>query len=151
MSDEWQRKSGRKRQKLQVPNIQTPKKLQNPNFKLGGLLGALLVSFSIAGSGELVAQETTTNNTGSSNPSPAAGASADDIRALRQKIEELERIVKELEKREQPSVDDEKAKARTEELEQKVKALERNRELDVEAAETKAKEAPKIAIGSEGF
>jgi phosphate-selective porin OprO/OprP len=89
------------------------------------------------------AQDATTNAT------PAIGASADDIRALRQKIEELERKVKELEEKSKPAAQQEKDKA--DELEQKVKILEGNRELDVEAAEVKAKEAPKIAIGSDGF
>ncbi len=73
---------------------------------------------------------------------------ADDIRMLRQKIEELERKVQALESGKKPTPE---PSPKVEELEQKVKILERNRELDDEAAETKAKDAPKITIGSEGF
>jgi phosphate-selective porin OprO/OprP len=85
------------------------------------------------------------------NQLPAAATTADDIRALRQKIEELERKVRELEEKNKPEAQPNKENARTDELEQKVKVLERNRELDVEAAEAKAKDAPKITIGSDGF
>jgi phosphate-selective porin OprO/OprP len=128
--------------KLQVPNTQTPKKLQITIPKVVGLTLALLVGVSRF---EVWAQDTATN------VAPTVGASADDIKALRQKIEELERKVKELEEKNKPDSQMDKDKSRTDELEQKVKVLERNRELDVEAAEAKAKEAPKITIGSDGF
>lgn len=108
------------------------------------------MSFSIVGTEDLGAQDTATNSAVSPDVT-APGATGEDIRALRQKIDELERKVKELENRGQSTATEEKAKARTDELEQKVKILERNRELDAEAAEAKAKEAPKIAIGSDGF
>jgi phosphate-selective porin OprO/OprP len=147
MNFEWQRK--RAGAKLQAPGRQTPKELQNPNFKIARLAVAtvILAATGLTGS----AQEAATNVAANQPTPPAAGASADDIRALRQKIEELERKVKDLEEKNKPEVSADKDKARTDELEQKVKILERNRELDVEAAEAKAKEAPKIAIGSDGF
>src|SRR5437016_592703 len=77
-----------------------------------------------------------------------AHSTADELRALRQKIEELEKKVKALESEKKPGTE---PSPKVEELEQKVKILERNRELDQEAAEAKAKEAPKITIGSQGF
>ncbi|MFO1501157.1 MAG: porin [Verrucomicrobiota bacterium] len=40
---------------------------------------------------------------------------------------------------------------RVDELDQKVKVLERNRELDTEAAEARSKEAPRLTAGSNGF
>jgi phosphate-selective porin OprO/OprP len=140
MDFEWQRK--RAGSTIQAPKTQTPGKLQIPSSKVLAL--ALAV---VAGVGELKvwAQDAATN------PAPAVGASADDIKALRQQIEELQRKVKDLEEKNKSEPEADKEKARTEELEQKVKVLERNRELDVEAAETRAKEAPKIAIGSDGF
>ena len=42
-------------------------------------------------------------------------------------------------------------KQQIEALDQKVRVLERQKELDTEAADTKAKDAPKISIGSSGF
>ena len=80
-------------------------------------------------------------------------ASAEDIRALRKKIEELEQKVKVLEsaREVEGAANESKGKERVEELDQKVKTLERNRELDKEAAEAKAKEAPKISIGGDGI
>jgi phosphate-selective porin OprO/OprP len=72
----------------------------------------------------------------------------DDIRILRQKIEELEQKVKILERQAETNRE---PKGRIEELDQKVKVLERNRELDEEASEAKAKASPKLTIGAEGF
>jgi phosphate-selective porin OprO and OprP len=141
MKFEWQRM--RAGAKLQAPNTQTPKKLQNPISRVLGF--ALAIGISGTNGFKTWAQDAVTN------APPAIGASADDIRALRQKIEELERKVKDLEEKNKPEAQTDKDKARTDELEQKVKILERNRELDVEAAESKAKEAPKITIGSDGF
>jgi Phosphate-selective porin len=139
MKFEWQRL--RAGAKLQAPNRQTPGKLQNPNFKIVRLAIATII---LATTGLKVwAQDAPPNQP------TAAAASADDIKALRQKIEELERKVKELEDRNKSGAQPDKEK--TDELEQKVKILERNRELDVEAAEAKAKEAPKITVGSDGF
>jgi phosphate-selective porin OprO/OprP len=79
--------------------------------------------------------------------------SADDVKALRKQIEELEKKVKALEQKQTPTVqtEDQKAKQRVDELEQTVKALQRNRELDEDAAEAKAKDLPKISIGENGF
>jgi phosphate-selective porin OprO/OprP len=140
MKFEWQRK--RAGAKLQAPNRQTPGKLQ---IQSSNVLSSILAILIVAASGPTIrAQDSTTN------PASATAASADDIRALRQKIEELEQKVKELEGKKSEAQTD-KDKARTDELEQKVKVLERNRELDVEAAEAKAKDAPKITIGSDGF
>jgi phosphate-selective porin OprO and OprP len=79
-----------------------------------------------------------------------AAPSADDLRVLRQKIEELERKVKALEAGKATETSS-NAVPRMEELDQKVKILERNRELDQEAAETKGKETPKITVGANGF
>jgi len=140
MKFEWQRM--RAGAKLQAPTRQTPGKLQITSSNALRLILAITVGVSAM---KVLAQDTSTS------PPPAVGASADDIRALRQKIEELERKVKELEEKNKPEAQTDKDKVRTDELEQKVKILERNRELDVEAAETKAKEAPKITIGSDGF
>ncbi len=141
MKFEWQRV--RARAKIQAPNTQTPGKFQISSSKVLALTAAVAV---VGVSGLKVwAQDAATNT------APAVGASADDITALRQKIEELERKVKELEEKNKSEAQTDKDKARTDDLEQKVKVLERNRELDVEAAEAKAKEAPKIAIGSDGF
>ncbi len=75
------------------------------------------------------------------------------IKQLQKRIDDLEKKVKVLEGSkpgEQP-VTDPQAKQRIADLDQKVKILERNRELDMEAAAAKAKEAPQIKIGQEGF
>jgi phosphate-selective porin OprO and OprP len=139
MNSGWQRV--RAGAKLQAPNTQTPTKLQIPGSNALGLILAIVVGVSAL---KVWAQDVATN-------APTVGTSADDIKALRQKIEELERKVKELEEKNKSEPQTDKNKARTDELEQKVKILERNRELDVEAAEAKAKEAPKITIGGDGF
>jgi phosphate-selective porin OprO/OprP len=82
-----------------------------------------------------------------------AAPTADDIKVLRQKIEELEKKVKQLEGHREREAEQKagKSQQRIEELDQKVKVLERNRELDQEAADAKAKQAPKITIGGDGF
>jgi len=72
------------------------------------------------------------------------------IRQLQQRIENLEQKINQLE-RAKPAAPEPEGKERVLELEQKVKVLERNRELDVEASEAKAKEAPKLTLGSDGF
>jgi phosphate-selective porin OprO/OprP len=69
---------------------------------------------------------------------------AEDIRALRKKIEELEQKVKILEQKGQ-------AEPKVEQLEQQVKGLQREKELADEAAETKAQKTPIITIGEQGF
>ena len=71
------------------------------------------------------------------------------IKQLQKRIEELEQKVKTLEG--SKAAEGQPAKQRIEELDQKVKVLERQRELDAEASEAKAKEAPKITIGEQGF
>src|SRR3974390_2364964 len=75
------------------------------------------------------------------------------IKQMQKRIDELEQKVQALEGR-KPAVvvtNDAAAKQQIEELDQKVKVLERNRELDQEAAEAKAKEAPRITVGDQGF
>jgi phosphate-selective porin OprO/OprP len=137
--------------KLQAPDTQTQRKLQIRGSKLLTLTLAVVVA---GGAGfKLCAQDSVKDAAPTSTSPPAAGASADDIRALQQRIEELERKLKELEEKNQKETqsNEEKSKAHTDELEQNVKALERNRELDIEAADAKAKEAPKIEIGRDGF
>jgi phosphate-selective porin OprO/OprP len=75
------------------------------------------------------------------------------IRQLQKRIDELEQKVQTLEGAKPPGVvqNDTNSQQRIQELDQKVKALERNRELDAEAAEARAKEAPKITLGDQGF
>lgn len=75
------------------------------------------------------------------------------IRQLQSRVEELEQKVRQLESTPHPDVvpTNTTTPARLEELDQKVKVLERNRELDQEAAEAKAREAPKITLGDQGF
>src|SRR6266536_5768922 len=75
------------------------------------------------------------------------------IKQLQKRIEELEQKVKTLEKRPvaEPGAAEQKTKQRVEELDQQVKALERERRMDAEAAEARAKDAPKISIGQQGF
>jgi phosphate-selective porin OprO/OprP len=76
---------------------------------------------------------------------------SDDLRELRKKIDQLEQKVRELEQKVSATNQDKPKQLPVEELEQKLKVLERNRELDQEAAEAKAKEAPKISLGQNGF
>ena len=92
MKFEWQ--SMRAGAKLQAPNTQTPKKLQNPISRVLGF--ALAIGIFGTNGFKTWAQDAVTN------APPAIGASADDIRALRQKIEELERKVKDLEEKNKP-------------------------------------------------
>ena len=74
------------------------------------------------------------------------------IQQLQRRIEELEQKVNTLQSNQTaPPEEEPKQKQRMEELDQQVKILQRNRELDQEAAQAKAKEAPKISIGSQGF
>jgi len=75
------------------------------------------------------------------------------IKQLQKRIEELEQKVQALEgaKASEVATNDTAGKQRIEALDQKVKVLERNRELEQEAAEARAKEAPKISAGDQGF
>jgi phosphate-selective porin OprO/OprP len=75
------------------------------------------------------------------------------IKQLQKRIDELEQKVQALEgsKPAGATTNDSLARQQIEELDQKVKVLERNRELDQEAAEAKAKEAPRITVGDQGF
>src|SRR5258708_4319939 len=71
---------------------------------------------------------------------PAARATVEDIRALRQKIEELEQKVKVLETNHEREAAETKSQQRIDELEQKLKGIQRERELEEEAKAAKAKE-----------
>lgn len=74
------------------------------------------------------------------------------LRQLQERVTELEKELKELEQRTAPVAEATNASAGAiQELDQKVKVLERNNELAEEAAEAKAKETPKVNIGSQGF
>jgi len=76
---------------------------------------------------------------------------ADDLKALRKKITELEQKVKDLEQKTSVTNQSNTSEQKVQELEQHVKILERNRELDQEATETKAKDFPRISLGQNGF
>jgi phosphate-selective porin OprO/OprP len=72
------------------------------------------------------------------------------LQKMQRRIDELEQKVQTLERAQTPVVvtnDTQQIQA----LDQKVKVMERNQELAEEAALAKAKEAPKISIGSHGF
>ena len=91
------------------------------------------------GSGTLMAEDTNT---------------LELIKRLQQRIDELEQKVKSLEgtSQKQPTAPSEATeKQRLDQLDQQLKALQRQRELDEEAAQARAKEAPKISIGDQGF
>ena len=79
--------------------------------------------------------------------------SVDLIRQLQKRIEELEQKVNALEgvKPTTAVAIDPKAKQQIDDLDQKVKVLQRERELDEEANVAKAKEAPRISLGQDGF
>jgi phosphate-selective porin OprO/OprP len=88
----------------------------------------------------------------------APAARADDtttveiIKQLQKRIEELEQKVKTIETgKSSDATQDSQSKQRIADLDQKVKIIERNRELDAEAAAAKAKEAPQVKLGPEGF
>src|SRR3954466_12720469 len=70
---------------------------------------------------------------------------AEDLKALRKKISELEGKVKELEEKTSVTNQSKANDQQLQQLEQHVKILERNRELDQEAVETKAKDFPRIS------
>ena len=84
-----------------------------------------------------------------------------DVNALLQRIQELEQKVKaiELEKKVESSEPTPKATASVppvepnviRELDQKIRVLERNQELTAEAVEARAKETPRLTVGSGGF
>ena len=90
---------------------------------------------------------------------PAVTVGADGLEAielikqLQKRIEELEQKVNALEggRVTNAVAGDAKTRQHIDELDQKVKVLERERELDQETQEVRAKEAPKISIGENGF
>ena len=69
------------------------------------------------------------------------------IKQLQKRVEELERKLQSVQTTNRSS----DLLKQNEELDQRVKILERNRELEHEAAESKAKEAPRLTVGSDGF
>ncbi len=76
------------------------------------------------------------------------------IQQLQKRIEELEQKVQTLEGSKQPQpppVNDAGTKEHLEQVDQQVKVLQRQRELDEEAALARAKEAPRISLGENGF
>ncbi len=88
---------------------------------------------------------------GSELPAQEARSSSDELRALRQKVEELEQKLKAIESKGQTAVPDTNNAAQIQGLDPKVKTLERSREPEQEAAKAKAKEVPKITVGANGF
>ena len=76
---------------------------------------------------------------------------AEIIKQFQKRIEELEKKVQALEQEKVAGSTNAAAEKPIGELDQEVKILQRNRELDQEAAEAKAKEAPKISVGDQGF
>jgi len=84
-------------------------------------------------------------------PAQAQDTNGEIIKQLQKRIEELEQKVKMLETGKASPQAQGVPSQHIADLEQKVKVLERNRELDVEEAEAKAKEAPQIKIGGDGF
>jgi phosphate-selective porin OprO/OprP len=75
---------------------------------------------------------------------------ADTIKQLLKRIEELERKVESMQRGSPPPATA-PADTRVESLDPKVRVLERKNEIEEETAEAKAKEAPKITIGENGF
>jgi phosphate-selective porin OprO/OprP len=75
---------------------------------------------------------------------------AEELNVLRHRVDELERLVRQLQLREIVTNQDH-AQPRVQELEQKVNLLEMERDSDKAAAEANAKESPKIVVGAEGF
>src|SRR6185369_14077488 len=78
---------------------------------------------------------------------------AELIKQLQKRIEELEQKVNALESVKGPGTvtNDTPSKNRIEELNQKVKVLERRRELDQEAESEKGKSAPTVSLGLNGL
>ncbi len=78
---------------------------------------------------------------------------AEVIKQLQQRIDELEQKVKALEAN-QPragQTNQDNSAARIEALDQKVKSLEQNEQLEAQAAEARAKAGPQISLGGDGF
>jgi len=80
-----------------------------------------------------------------------AAALADELRTLRQKVEQLEQQLQRLSAAANSPTTTNTTNPLVEQLDQKVRILERNRELDREVAEAKAKETPRLTIGEKGF
>lgn len=113
-----------------------PKHTRNTvtSFRVGSVLIAV---WFIAG--KLMAQDTNTIKL---------------IQQLQKRIDELEQKVKTLEGAKPastPSANDADEKQRLEQIDQQVGILRRQRELDEESAMARAKEAPKISLGDQGF
>src|SRR3954466_8170626 len=83
-------------------------------------------------------------------PTPAQETNgAEELRWLRQKIEELEQKVRVLEEAKRTNAPVTNGIAP--DLNQRISILERNREIDEETVQAKAKETPKISLGGEGL
>src|SRR6267154_1279139 len=95
------------------------------------LLGAVSIMAAQLGISTLRAEETNT---------------VEIIRQLQQRIEKLEEKINQLEGAKSATAD---SSEKVRELDQKVKTMERNRELDLEASAAKAKETPKLTVGSD--
>jgi phosphate-selective porin OprO and OprP len=123
--------------------------------ELGGLRWALLVGI-LMGAPQL-AEPLRAQTTNRLETPPAGQAEGTDqtelIRRLLQRVEELEQKVKALEaaKGNGGPTNDTKAMRQVEELDAKVKSLEQQQELDQQAQEARAKQAPRISIGRDGF
>ena len=121
------------------PLIEIPSKSLSAHHatRAAACLGAALLIGNLSGSRAL-AQQTT--------------PPADELRALRQKVEELEQKLKSFESSHLAATPpNTNSTRRIEELDQKVRVLERQRELEKETADAKAKEAPKITVAEKGF
>src|SRR5689334_3083936 len=111
--------------------------------------GVIQMKYTIMLPMVLAAAIVTTVNWGSAQ---RLGDAGEEIKALRKRIEELEDKVRLLENAAKTNSQTNVGTPRQiEELDQKIRIVERNSELDREAAEAKAKEAPKIVAGNEGF
>jgi phosphate-selective porin OprO/OprP len=83
------------------------------------------------------------------SPPPSA---SDELRALREKVAELERKLKSLEDRVAATDSATNAKPQgIEALDQKVRVLEHNQEMEREAAEANSKDQPRVSVGEHGF
>jgi phosphate-selective porin OprO/OprP len=112
--------------------MKTPHMKVRPALLASAVLGVLLIAPSLR------AEDTNT---------------LEIIRQLQQRIEQLEQKVKTLEATKPPAEPspDAATRQRVADLDQQVKDLKHDRELDAEAAEARAKDAPKISLGEQGF
>jgi len=112
--------------------------MKRHHFKLIRSLPAVALIGAQLASGSLRAQDTNT---------------AEVIKQLQQRIEELEHKVQALETNQPQAVptNQDNSAARIESLDQKIKTLEQNEQADAEAAEARAKAGPIITLDGSGF